>query len=469
MIYVVIPFDEIENPQEEGLFEFVNGSYTLSEDSEPNEEKTYFEEYSDDAKYTEFEVEEDDDPSMLGLYVKIGGTYVLTEDEEPVSGTVYYEFYDPNDIEDDELYYPVDASTITNPSEEGLYEEDDDGTYVMTDDTVPDPSKTYYRSEYDDDAPDEDLVEYEVDEYPTSGTEDLLEKVFGTRNLFTQSSTSGKTPYLLSSCLYAYVLDGDNPHDLGYLERSSLDEGVGILTDDTVPQPGKPYFRLYQYSDYVEEDLSRYAEASNFNPNNPPSGWEPKFDPTLASKNYYVLNGDGQYVLANDTVSDGRGYVKYGQKYYYSREDERNAVFMPDPLAGLPLVDEDDFPDDYDPSSDPDYEGEGTSVYADNFVVITSEEINDPSYGYNAGRPNRLGLYVLKNVSGSYEYVLTGDTSIVEDTVYYRKYSYYAVSASIENKAKNPAQEKWYENSGDDYWLTTDTTWATGKTYYVRG
>ena len=33
---------------------------------------------------------------------------------------------------------------------------------------------------------------------------------------------------------------------------------------------------------------------------------------------------------------------------------------------------------------------------------------------------------------------------------------------------KNPAAEKWYEKSGSDYFRTTDTTPAAGKTYYTR-
>lgn len=83
--------ETIENPQQEGLYEIVNGSYILTADTEVVEDKLYFE-YYPYSDYYPADMTNVDNPSysLVNYYEVLNGAYVLTEDTTVLSGKTYY-------------------------------------------------------------------------------------------------------------------------------------------------------------------------------------------------------------------------------------------------------------------------------------------------------------------------------------------------------------------------------------------
>ena len=215
------PFDEEEdgltNPVEQGLYEYVDGLYILSEDTVPNPEKVYYvdgdSEYEyldeldidnetadlllddliDESEFPTFEetdsyttegnfvyafTEYINDPSAEGLYEIQNGSYVLTSDTEVIRRKIYYKQYIYSD------YYVADMTGVEDPSAELIYYyELINGSYVLTEDTSVDAQKTYYRSREDDKYPfvpdptlnfdvvEDDEIPYDEDDEPEEDEE----------------------------------------------------------------------------------------------------------------------------------------------------------------------------------------------------------------------------------------------------------------------------------------------------------
>lgn len=313
--YVVVPSANA-NPLQEDYYEYVDGEFIPTEDTSVDSEKDYYEYIEGSADFVEYEIQNGDNPSLLGLYVLVDGEYVATSDTSPGSGTVYYMFV--SSLDESLVYFEVDEASVHNPKQQGLYV-DVNGQYLLSEDTTPSEDTVYYRPVSDDDTEyDMSSIDDYAEDYPEERPYDL-EELMPTR--YTVTDPTGKTQHRLDSVLFAYANDGDDPSALGWLERVG-DTDYGILTDDTVVQEGKPYYILVTYSEYVEEDVTTLP--SNFNP-------------SLASSNYYVYNSQtGEYTLTSDTR------VVSGRKYYRSKADDDEALYMPDPLIGLEILYEDD-------------------------------------------------------------------------------------------------------------------------------
>ena len=134
-----------DNPSTEGWYEFVSGKYILSNDTEVEGGKTYYE------KVVVIKLD------VLGSFVDVNG---IMTDIKAISDMIAGEFDNEEDyaigdvvVHDKKLYEFTSAYTAytavepvgtENPSEEGWYERDG-STYVETTDTTVDPEKTYYQ------------------------------------------------------------------------------------------------------------------------------------------------------------------------------------------------------------------------------------------------------------------------------------------------------------------------------------
>ena len=144
-------YDEVtpvgnENPTTEGWYELVSGKYVLSEDTEVDNEKTYY------AKTVTVKFD------VIGTFVDVDG--ILT-DIQAVSDMIAGEFDNEEDyavgdvvVHEKKLYKfttaytaytPVEPVGTENPSEEGWYESDGAGGYTLSGDTTVDVEKTYYQ------------------------------------------------------------------------------------------------------------------------------------------------------------------------------------------------------------------------------------------------------------------------------------------------------------------------------------
>lgn len=314
--YIVLP-DPSANPSEDELYEYIDGEFVLTEDSEVDSDKDYYEYEEGSAEFVEYEVQGDDNPREIGLYVFVDDEYVLTEDELPVVGTTYYMSIEET-ADESYAYFPVDDEEVYNPQEQALYVEDN-GLYSLSEDTEPVEGTVYYQLVIEDDI-DYDLSseDDDIEEYPENQIDDLSDLF---PPAYTVTDPTGKTQYSLVSALFAYANEGDNPNTLGWLERVG-DTEYGVLTDDVVVQEGKLYYIEASYSDYVEENVAVL-------PND--------FDPSLASSNYYVYDQQNEeYVLTTDTR------LVPGRKYYRLKSDDEELLYMPDPMTGLEVLDEDD-------------------------------------------------------------------------------------------------------------------------------
>lgn len=179
--------DELTNPVAQGLYEYVDGMYILSEDTVPDEEKVYYVDSDSEYEYVDdLEIEDDTaemslddiidendfptfeetdsyttegnfvyafteyitDPSAEGFYEIQNGAYVLTTDTEVIRRKIYYKQYIYSD------YYVADMTGVEDPSASLIYYyELVNGSYALTEDTEVDAQKTYYRSRQDDKYP----------------------------------------------------------------------------------------------------------------------------------------------------------------------------------------------------------------------------------------------------------------------------------------------------------------------------
>lgn len=186
--YFEYEVDSDESPSDLELYEFDGEDYVLTEDVVAVAGKTYYEMLDsdesdiaadeldmDDAFYTLSE-DEVTSPVAQGLYEFSDGEYFISEDVEPVPGTVYYASLDPEEFEDisesdenaEDTYIPDSSSEtaerdenvevvdvraenfmyaylgyVENPSAEGLYELND-GLYRLSSDESIIPGKLYY-------------------------------------------------------------------------------------------------------------------------------------------------------------------------------------------------------------------------------------------------------------------------------------------------------------------------------------
>lgn len=297
MNYIVVDHADIRSPVEEGLYEYVNGSYVLSADEGIDADKTYYmldDDVDDEPEYIEADVEVGDDVS--GLYEYDGESeYFPTSDVVAQAGKTYYELYDTTgqyvpDVEGN-FYYPIEAE-VDNPVLENLYEFVD-GEYVLTQDILYDDSKTYYRRL---DPAMTDTVE-DLDEDPVYSLDDVV-----------PTGVAEDTAEIPSSedFIFAYTEFVTDPSAEGFYE---IVNDAYVLTQDTEVIEGKDYYEFYHYSDYYEADMTHVS------------------NPSLSLDNYYEIVG-GSYVLTSDTA------VVSGKTYYRSHTEDLYP-FRADPITSL--------------------------------------------------------------------------------------------------------------------------------------
>ncbi len=324
MAYISLDYSEVDFPLDEGLYELINGSYIPTEDEIPVTGKTYYisddeEEESEpqDPEYYAYEVGALDNPSELGLYELEDGEYVITEDTVPVSGKIYYEVLDslddddPLGIEDaDDEYYAVEEEDIVNPTDEGLYEYDEESsTYFLTTDTFYVEGKTYY-------APYEtaEVEEIEDEDIPPVNSyiddPDPLEAA-------SNDEADVVTDLNASEFRYAYLGFVTDPHAEGLYE---LVNGRFVLTSDTEVDLYKLYYVHGEDTDMYVADMTDIT------------------NPALSSITFYEIV-DGSYTETDDTE------VISGKTYYRSRMDDMNP-YLPNPSINSPLSTIDDLPEE---------------------------------------------------------------------------------------------------------------------------
>ena len=356
MQYVIVEHEDIGSPVEEGLYELIDGSYVLSEDEEVYEDKTYYMVLPDDDPevtdyaYADAEVEVGEDASGLYEYDSVSDTYILTSDITVQAGKEYFVLVDqrPVNIPDDEgsRYYIVEEE-VENPFEAGLYEIVDD-VYTLTEDTVYDAEKKYYRqivlegskyAEVDTETGDavEGLYEYDsssgsyilteditaqmgkhyfelVSDFDIAG-EDEYDPLYSLEDVVPEGVKEEPIVALPEDFLFAWLEVVENPQLEGLYE---VVNGAYVLTSDTEVVEGKTYFEYKPYSDYYAADMSE------------------EDDPSYSLIRYYELL-NGAYVLTQDTA------VLPGKTYYRSHKDDEHP-FVPDPMIGEELATYDDVP-----------------------------------------------------------------------------------------------------------------------------
>lgn len=299
MNYTAVDHADIVSPVDEGLYEYLNGSYVLSADAVANTEKTYYmleEDIDDEPDYVEADVEVGDSVQGLYEYDENLDTYFLTSDSIAIDGKVYYERVDmENSVPYDEnALYCLTTEVVENPHESEFYEKTSTG-YAITEDTFYDEDKAYYILVED---LDYDLIvdEEEEPEFDFPNVDDIA----------VDSETGSSEPVVGSdNFLFAYMTFVENPHDEGLYE---IVNGVYVVTQDTTVNFDKVYYELSVYSNYYEANMS-FVE-----------------NPAYAVENYYELI-NGSYVLTQDTT------VIPGKTYYRSHIDDEHP-YVPDPTIG---------------------------------------------------------------------------------------------------------------------------------------
>lgn len=309
MAYYVVDFEDIENPVEEGLYEYEGGAYVLSEDEEPDPETTYYmyDDYDGDDDEPEYiELDLAVGAPVIGLYEYDDGEYFLTDDTVAVSGKTYYEYFDGNSYEspsEADGYYAV-TDGVYDPAGQGLYERATDGSYFQTADSDPDPDKTYY-------LPTGSLIKSEIDE-------DVGDPMYDPAYTVIDGVRETELAYAdvnAENFVYAHTAFTEDPSAEGLYE---IVDGLYVLTSDTSLVKGKTYYELLFYTGYYPANMSGIT------------------NPATSLTNYYELS-NGQYVLTSDTA------VAVGKTYYRSVKDD-NEPHLLDPSKGKTPATWDDIP-----------------------------------------------------------------------------------------------------------------------------
>lgn len=300
MAYYVVDFIDIISPVDEGLYEYDEGEYVLSEDESPDREKIYYgyeedEEPVEEDEYEEIDVDVGDDLDDE-TYEFVDGEYVITADETAQAGKSYFVYtgtlYAPP-IDVDTLYYAI-TDVVENPVEAGLYERLSDGRYVLTEDTDYDEDKVYYKAlEEADKQPIEEIVSD-----PYYSPSDIVSDGNQEEEIATVA-TGLNMVYAWTDCV-------DDPSAAGLYE---IVNGAFVLTQDTELVEGKAYYQHYVYNDYYQADMT---------------GIE---NPSFSLNPYYELV-NGSYVKTTDTE------VSPLKAYYRSHTDDEN-FYIPDPVRAM--------------------------------------------------------------------------------------------------------------------------------------
>lgn len=308
--YVEIDHRYISNPASEELYEKIGNNYALTSDTVVVSSKKYYlyddyDEEDDEGDYIPVDVEVGDPVS--GYYEFDGEDYVLTDDAVAIAEKEYFEYFDGNSYVEpfdyDDLYYVADEE-LENPAESGLYEKNENGLYVLSEDTERVFEKVYYLPV---EAAEKTVVEVETSN-PVYNPADIVPT--GVRDVEVAYSEANAVNFL-----YAYTQFVKDPSAEGFYE---ILDGSYVLTQDTELVYGKAYYQLAIYSDFYEANMSGVS------------------NPALSLTRYYEVSG-GQYVLTDDTQ------VVSGKTYYRSRTDDKTP-YLHDPSVGQTPATYDDIP-----------------------------------------------------------------------------------------------------------------------------
>ena len=252
-VYTPVTPTPVNNPFDLGWFEMIApNDFQLSTDNVADPTKTYYTRTGTDdvsASYTPITINTTLNPVDEGWYEEDSvnaGEYVASTDTVADETKTYYE-RTPDTITNT-TYDEVTDTNGKDPSAEGWYEEDPDnaGEYILSEDSTPDSSKTYYigtdstTTVYNYTAVD-DI--YGVDPslsnwFEMLGTDYVLttdEKIQSGKQYYSQTTTT-TTTYTYDNVQDVY---GINPEALGWYELVGSNY---VLTNDAVVDPTKTYY-----------------------------------------------------------------------------------------------------------------------------------------------------------------------------------------------------------------------------------
>lgn len=250
-------------------------------------------------------------------------------------------------------YYPVDPIDIESPVAEDLYELDD-GDYVPSEDVYPDPEKTYYMED------DEEEADYE--EVDVEAGEELDEETYeliGEQYVLTADTVAqaGKTYYTYTGVAYQEPFDVDslyyvfseyvaNPSLEGLYEKSLT--GEYFLTSDTEYDEDKVYYKelepaekplidetpsspYFPPSDLVTEGIVEPAQATVISSLSMVYARTRHITDPNAAGLYEIV--EGAYVLTADTeLVKGKTYYEH---YVYNDYYEADMTGIENPSFSL--------------------------------------------------------------------------------------------------------------------------------------
>lgn len=299
-------YQEVLNPEgdpsTEGFYEFDGTTYSLSQDTEVNPEKTYYVQFIEN-------------PSADGWYEEDGSDYVLTQDTAMVSGKTYYtRAGDPNYV------YSLIVNPSGNPKSNGYFE----GEELSSDVSI---TAVVRRAEdFKQERPDESDFDGFEDETIYSGSP-------ADDNVFTiENGSEDLIGYFDDRC--SYVIELNIQDDLGQTAKDELrftvnwshqawypeatvvvdqEETVAYLTpiapksaivyapsDDLEIFDNTKYYELELVADPVDADLETY-----FVPNG--TNYVYTTDTTIdPNKNYYLMSE-----VLNPVIEDIESYYEY--------------------------------------------------------------------------------------------------------------------------------------------------------------
>lgn len=296
MLYIELSFDEIYSPLEQELYVLEDNVYVPVDTDDVDENLVYYMAFDDEDEgvFEPYELVPHQlitNPKSLKLYVydDEDDTYVLTEDEEVDQNTEYYRYASDTinyESVNDNLYFVVDLEyeEITNPSESGLYVYQDE-MYVPTTDIEPVSEVMYYRFiDPDPVEEEEDDVEYDEESYILGPTPDVIAEPDDGLSTENEEYSIAVTTFVT------------NPSSMGLYEYVETN-GAGSFTptSDTEVDPYKIYYEHIIPTDYRPFDI-------------PEGGTPIEFD-------VFEKNGDEYEVSMDETVVSGKTYYVYDPFY----------------------------------------------------------------------------------------------------------------------------------------------------------
>ncbi len=251
-------------------------------------------------------------------------------------------------------YYPVDPIDIVSPADEDLYELDD-GDYVPSEDVYPDPEKTYYMEDDEEEEADYEELDVEIGEELDEDTYELI----GEQYVLTADATAqaGKTYYAYTGIVYQEPFDVDSLYYVfsDYVENPSLEglyekslAGEYFLTSDTEYDEDKIYYKelepaekplidetpsspYFPPSDLVTEGIVEPAQATVISSLSMVYARTRHVTDPSAAGFYEIV--EGAYVLTADTeLVKGKTYYEH---YVYNDYYEADMTGIENPSFSL--------------------------------------------------------------------------------------------------------------------------------------